>query len=54
MLSDVDLMSMSEPVQVALEAEPELVYPVLQVHTTALLDESCEQLAFTSQPPFFT
>lgn len=44
----------SLPVQVTLESEPVLVYPVLQVHLTALVVESCEQRALTSHPPFFT
>ena len=44
----------SLPVQVTLVAEPVLVYPVLQVQITAYVLASCEQMAFTSQPPFFT
>ena len=42
------------PVQVTFDAEPVLVYPVLQVQTIALLDPSCEQRALTSQAPLFT
>ena len=42
------------PVQVTFDAEPVLVYPVLHVHTTALVLFSCEQIAFASHPPFFT
>ena len=40
--------------QTTLESLPVLVYPVLQVQTTALDEVSCEQMAFTSQPPLFT
>ena len=30
------------------------VYPVLHVHTIPYETESCEQVAFGSQPPLFT
>ena len=42
------------PVQVTLGAVPVLVYPVLQVQTTSLLLESCEQMALVSHPPLLT
>ena len=42
------------PVQVTFGATPVLVYPVLQLHTIALLVESCEQIELESHPPFFT
>ena len=42
------------PVQATFEPVPVLVYPVLQVHFTAFVVESCEQAAFGSQPPLFT
>ena len=53
-MGSVDRISMCVPVQVALELEPVLVYPVLQLQTTALLVGSCEQIALVSQPPFAT
>ena len=45
---------LSLPVHVTLGAEAVLVYPVLQVQTTALLDPSWEQIEFPSHPPFCT
>ena len=39
---------------VTIGAVPVLVYPVLQVQITSLVDESCVQIAFESHPPFFT
>ena len=42
------------PAQVTFEAVPMFVYPVLHVHTTALLLASCEQSAFTSHAPLLT
>lgn len=42
------------PVHVTLVAEPVLVYPGLQVQTTALLVESCEQRALQSHSPLST
>ena len=40
--------------QVTLGAEPVLVYPVLQVHSTAFVAVSCEHNELESQPPLLT
>ena len=53
-LGSANQISMCVPVQVTFGAEPVLVYPVLQLQTTALLVGSCEQIALVSQPPFAT
>lgn len=42
------------PVQTTAEPTSVSTYPVLQVHKTALVFGSCEQMAFGSHPPFFT
>ena len=40
--------------QTTLEVLPVFEYPVLQMHTTAFVVESCEQVALGSQPPLLT
>ena len=51
---NVDRRRSVSPVHVSAAPAFVLVYPVLQVQTTALLFLSCEQFAFTSHPPLFT